>query len=273
LPAAPVLADRSEASADSTQAPVESASRVPLILVVDDDPGASGPLISYLEETGFRAVYTRPGREASRLGSKLQPAIVLLNLRTDGMGGWRTLCELKARPATSAIPVIVTSVEDGTQLGFTLGAAEPITRPLSREALAEIVRQHLPSRTEGPSAVLVVDDDPATIELASEVLRTAGYSPVTARNGREALAILAETPVDAVLLDLIMPEMDGFEVLRRIRDIRGLREIAIVVLTGKQLSDEDVEILNSQAAAFIQKGTSWKEALLPELRKAIQLHS
>jgi CheY-like chemotaxis protein len=87
------------------------------------------------------------------------------------------------------------------------------------------------------------------------------------------LAILGETPVDAVLLDLIMPEMDGFEVLRRIRGIQGLREIAIVVLTGKQLSVEDVEVLNSQAAAFIQKGTSWKEALLPELRKAIHLHS
>jgi len=272
LPLVAVWPDNPEAPANANRAPGEGSSGVPLILVVDDDPGGSGPLVSYLEETGFRTMCTRPGREASRMAGKLQPAIVLLSLRTDGVGGWRTLCELKAHPATSGIPVIVTSAEDGMQLGFTLGAAEPITRPLSREALAEIVRQHLPSRTAGPSAVLVVDDDPGTIEMASEVLRAAGYSPVTARNGREALAILAETPVDAVLLDLIMPEMDGFEVLRRIRDIRGLREIAIVVLTGKQLSGEDIEILQSQSAAFLQKGTSWKEALLPELRRAIQVH-
>ncbi|HEY1755305.1 MAG TPA: response regulator [Bryobacteraceae bacterium] len=272
LPVAEVLPENQEEQANATPGGAGS-SAVPLILVVDDDPGASGPLISYLEETGFGTVSARPGRGASLMAAKVQPAIVLLNLRTDGMAGWRTLCELKAHTATSAIPVIVISAEDGVQLGFTLGAAQPITRPLSREALAEIVRQHLPSRTDGPSAVLVVDDDLGTIEMASEVLRAAGYSPVTARSGREALAILAETPVDAVLLDLIMPEMDGFEVLRRIRDIRGLREIAIVVLTGKQLSDEDVEILHSQSAAFIQKGTSWKEALLPELRKAIQLQS
>jgi signal transduction histidine kinase/CheY-like chemotaxis protein len=270
LPAA--ASDVQEAAAKSAEAGVPGSPGLPVILVVDDDLAAGGPLISYLEEVGFRTLSARPGREASRMASNLHPAIVLLNLRADGMGGWRTLCDLKAHPATAAIPVIVTSAEDGMQLGFTLGASQPITRPLSREALAEIVRQHLPSRAEGPSAILVVDDDPGTLEMASEVLRAAGYSPVTARSGREALAILAETPVDAVLLDLIMPEMDGFEVLRRIRDIKGLREIAIVVLTGKHLSDEDVEILHSQAAAFIQKGTSWKEALLPELRKAIQLH-
>lgn len=115
-----------------------------------------------------------------------------------------------------------------------------------------------------------MDADPASLDVASDVLRSAGYTAVPARSGRQALAILSRVPVDAVVLDLVMPGMDGFEVLRRIRALREFRDISIIALSGKQLTGEEIKILNSQATAFIQKGTSWKDSLLPELQRATQ---
>src|SRR5579859_3650930 len=119
------------------------------------------------------------------------------------------------------------------------------------------MRRHLLPRSAGPSTVLIVDDDPASLDIASEVLRSAGYAAVPARSGPQALAILSRAPGDAVVLDLVMPGMDGFEVLRRIHEIRAFRDISIVVLSGKQLSGEEIKLLNSQEIAFIQKGMSW----------------
>ena len=245
------------------------ASEKPLILVVDDEASARELLTSYLESAGYGVAVANSSTEAIRKATQSRPSAITLDILMPGGSGFETLYQLKNTPKTGNIPIIVVSVVDQKQLGFTLGAAEYLVKPVQRSVLLDTIRKYTGLPTETSSEILVVDDDEKTRDLVADILRSQGYGARLAGSGQEALQILAEVPVIAVLLDLIMPEMDGFDVLRRIKDNLKLSDIPVFVVTAKDLTDEELKLLKREARALLRKDQSWKTELLLQLRKVL----
>ncbi|MBI4463071.1 MAG: response regulator [Acidobacteria bacterium] len=241
----------------------------PLILVVDDEPEARELLVSYLEPAGYRTATAESGDAALAKARQLLPDAITLNMLMPGKTGWETLYLLKNTPETAAIPIVIVSVVDQKEMGFALGAAEYLVKPVARNVLIQAIERHLGITKNGPFQILVVDDEPRDLQMMVEVLQSSGYTTVAASGGRQALEQLRTTHPDAVLLDLLMPEVDGFEVIRQMKEDPLLREIPIFVLTAKDLTDVDTEWLRRETRAFFRKGVSWKEELLAQIRRVV----
>ena len=183
-----------------------------------------------------------------------------------GMDGWSVLAALKADAALADIPVVMLTMLDDRNLGYALGAADYLTKPIDRERLVAVLGRH---RRDLP--VLVVDDDPDFRELARRLLGREGYTVIEAENGRAALARLGDATPGVILLDLMMPEMDGFDVVAAIQGNAAWRAIPIVVITAKDLSPEDHERLNGYVTRVLQKGALSRETLLTEVRDLVVL--
>ncbi len=240
-----------------------------LILVVEDEAPARELLTSFLEPEGYRIATASNAAEAVAKARELRPAAITLDILMPGNGGWEALYRLRNDPVTAAIPVIIVSIVDQKRMGFALGAAEYFVKPVQKEALIGAIRERLTLSADRPHTILVVDDELDTLHFLSEALDSAGYSSLVAQSGKEALEILWRTRVDAILLDLLMPEMDGFEVLRQIRENPRLRELPIFVLTAKDLTDADIEVLTRDTSGFFRKAHPWKEDLLAQLGRVV----
>src|SRR5216683_441489 len=241
----------------------------PLVLVVDDEPSARELLASYLEGAGYAVTTVTSGAEAVERARQLDPAAITLDILMPGGSGFDTLAELKKTVETAHIPIIVVSVVDQKETAFTLGAAEYLVKPVQKSALLNALRKHLGAVSGIANNILVVDDDPITLDVVSDTLRSVGYTPHTVSSGKEALEFLSKVDVDAILLDLMMPEMDGFEVLCAIKDIPELCEVPVFVLTAKDLTERESRILKRGTRALFRKDTSWKNDLLAQLAKAV----
>jgi CheY-like chemotaxis protein len=154
-------------------------------------------------------------------------------------------------------------------MGFALGAADYLIKPVDKTLLVQTIRKYTHPLKAEKSLILIVDDDPLALDLLETTLHSAGYQTQTARSGKAALAILARTPVNGILLDLIMPEMDGFELLKHVKHDAVLKEIPVIILTAKSLTEEDVAFLKREAQALFQKDGSWKQDLMATLGKVI----
>jgi len=181
-----------------------------------------------------------------------------------GLDGWAVLSALKADPELADIPVIMLTIVDDRNLGYALGASDYLTKPIDRERLVAVLRQH---RRDRP--VLVVDDDDGLRQLLRRMLEPEGYAVVEAENGRAALERLREISPSVILLDLMMPEMDGFEFVDEFRRHEAWRRIPIVVVTARDLSHADRERLNGQVQKILQKGVHGREQLLAEVRDLV----
>ena len=241
----------------------------PLVLVVDDEAPARELLASWLEPEGYQLITAGSSAEALAKAAEHVPDAITLNMLMPGKGGWDTLYELKKTPVTAGIPVIVVTVVDEPKIGLALGAAEYLVKPVDKEVLLETIRRHIGPGSDGPAKVLVVDDEAGTRELLKEILESDGYIPVLAASGKEALEALARISVSAILLDLMMPEMDGFELLLHLKEDPGSRNIPVLVLTAKDLTDNEIEMLRHETISLFQKAREWKKQLLADLRRAV----
>jgi len=241
----------------------------PLVLIVDDEAPARELLASWLEPEGYQLIMAGSSAEALAKAAEHVPDAITLNMLMPGKGGWDTLYALKKTPVTATIPVIVVTVVDEPKIGLALGAAEYLVKPVEKDVLLETVRRHIGPGSNGPAKVLVVDDEAGTRELLKETLESDGYIPVLAASGKEALEALAHISVSAILLDLIMPEMDGFELLLRMKEDPGLRNIPVLVLTAKDLTDNEIDMLRHETIGLFQKGREWKKQLLTDLHRAV----
>ncbi len=178
-----------------------------------------------------------------------------------GLDGWAVLGALKADATTADIPVVMLTIVDDRNLGYALGAAEYLTKPIDRERLLAVLARH---RRDRP--VLIVEDDAPLRELVRRMLEREGYAVVEAKHGRAALDRLREGAPGVILLDLMMPVMDGFEFLAELRREDAWRGIPVIVLTARDLSAEERERLNGSVARILQKGAYGQEALLAEVR-------
>ena len=267
IPAGRAEPDSSETS--GAPAAIGPARAHPLVLVVDDEPAARELLASWLEPEGYQLITAGSSAEALAKAAEHAPDAITLNMLMPGKGGWDTLYSLKKTAITATIPVIVVTVVDEPKVGLALGAAEYLVKPVDKDVLLDAIRRFVGPGSNGPAKVLVVDDESGTRELLKEMLESDGYIPVLAGNGKEALAALADISVSAILLDLIMPEMDGFELLLRMKEDPGLRNIPVLVLTAKDLTDREIEMLRHETTGLFQKGREWKNQLLADLRRAV----
>jgi signal transduction histidine kinase/DNA-binding response OmpR family regulator len=241
----------------------------PLILVVDNEVPARELLASYLDSE-YRIVMAESGAEAVNKAKELHPDAITLDVFMSGGNGFDTLVELRKGPETANIPIIVVSIVDQKQVGFALGAADYLIKPIRKPVLLETIRKHVPAAADDDATILLVDDDPGTLELLEETLRSAGYETQSVRNGTRALEVLSSKVVGAVLLDLLMPGMDGFEVIRHVRKEPALRELPILVMTGKTLASEEVALLNRETQALFHKNGSWQQQLIVEVSRVIR---
>ncbi len=200
----------------NTYAAAGESGRKPLILVVDDEVPARELLASYLDSE-YRIVMAESGDEAVKKAQQLRPDAITLDVLMPGGNGFETLVALRKTPETANIPIIIVSIVDQKQVGFALGAADYLIKPIRKPVLLETIRKHVPHQADDDAAILLVDDDPTTLELLEETLRSAGYETQSVQSGARALEVLSSKLVSAVLLDLLMPGMDGFEVIRHIR--------------------------------------------------------
>jgi len=242
----------------------------PLILVVDDEASARELLASYLEPEGYRVEVATSAPEALEKAKDLHPDAVTLDILMPEANGFEFLLNAKSTPGTSNIPIIIVSIVDQQKVGFALGAADYLVKPVDKAALLTILRNHIPVLHNRERLFLLVDDDPLSLELLDSTLRSAGYHTRTAQNGRSALEVLSSVRVDGILLDLIMPEMDGFEFIRRVKQQQDLREIPIFVLTAKNLTGDDIELLSRETQVYFQKNGAWQRELIEAVKKVVR---
>lgn len=251
-----------------TSALTPSGRLTPLVLIVDDESSARELLASYLEPE-YRVTIAESGTEAVKKAQQLRPDAITLDVLMPGSSGFETLAALRKNPETAHIPIIILSIVDQKQVGFALGAADYLIKPVLRPALLEAIRRHVLSPADEDSSILLVDDDPKALELLQEALRSAGYETQGVRSGKRALEVLANKVVGAILLDLLMPGMDGFDVIRHVRQETALKDLPILVMTGKNLTAEEAALLSRETQGLLQKNGSWQQQLIVELKRVI----
>jgi signal transduction histidine kinase/CheY-like chemotaxis protein len=238
-----------------------------LVLIVDDEPETGELLAGYLNPSGYATATSHSGTEAVARARALQPDCITLDILTLHGSGWETLFELRQHPDTRDIPVIVVSVVDQKKLGATLGASDYLMKPVARNELLSAVQTHV-RRTSGVSChCIAADDDPESLRLLVEVLSEAGCTVEAVRDGRGVLDAAKIRKPDLFILDLMMPELDGFGVLASIERDDELRDIPVVVLTAKNLTGEETELLKRVARDTLRKGHDWQSALHSNLRQ------
>ncbi|MFZ5450901.1 MAG: response regulator [Thermodesulfobacteriota bacterium] len=238
------------------------------ILVIEDDPGARDLLTRFLTKEGYRVETASGGQAGLRLARELHPDVITLDVMMPGMDGWTVLSELKADPELADIPVVMLTIVDDKNLGYALGAADYLTKPIQRDRMLAVLEKYC--HPGEPSMVLVVEDDPETREVIRRLLEKTGIEVMEAENGRVALERLAERQPGLILLDLMMPEMDGFQFVDHLRQHEAWRAIPIVVVTAKDLTGEDRLRLNGYVAEIIQKDAKGQEELLAEVSKMVK---
>jgi CheY-like chemotaxis protein/anti-sigma regulatory factor (Ser/Thr protein kinase) len=244
-PAAPVVP-----LADAARHRPASLSDNALILVIDDDPTVHKVVRRHLERDGFAVASAEGGREGLRLARELNPAAITLDIYMPDLDGWTVLAAIKGDPALAHIPVVLMTIMDEKDRGFSLGATDYLVKPVERETLIGVLRQ-VGKATAGH--VLIVDDDEFVRRDVKTALENVGWRASEATNGAVALGLLQNDPPDVILLDLMMPEMDGFTFLQEMRRREEWRGLPVVVITARDLSAEDRARLNGGVERVIQK--------------------
>ncbi len=227
----------------------------PLVLVIDNDPAARDLITHYLAEGGYRVASAADGEEAIRLAEALRPDAITLDMLLPDRDGLLILAQLKTSPDTRSIPVLVVSVTDRRELGFSLGAAGWLVKPINKgELLTALHATTAGGARVGKPTVLVVDDEAATVAYLSELLHQRGFAVLAALGGEAGIALALARQPDVIILDLLMPEVNGFDVVRALRENSQAQEIPILILTAMDLTRADAERLGRSVQAIVSKG-------------------
>ena len=220
-------------------------------------------MVRFLTKERYQVYTAEDGEEALHLARKLRPDVITLDVIMPRMDGWAVLKALKNDPGLASIPIVMLTIMDEKNLGYLLGAAEYMTKPVDRVRMAELLKRLCPGRSTG--RVLVVDDEEPTRKGMRHVLEHHGWDVSEASDGLHALASVEAARPDLILLDLMMPGMDGFQFTAELRKKEAWRTIPVVVVTAKDLTQEDRLILNGYVQKILLKDPSTRDELLREV--------
>jgi signal transduction histidine kinase/CheY-like chemotaxis protein len=241
------------------------------ILVIEDDRAAAQLLQSHLSSAGYDVVLCdQPGR-ALEMAAELQPSAVTMDIIMKPVNGWELLSTFKTDPRTARIPIVLVTIIDQPATGASLGADEYIVKPVKRATLLGAVDRCLNHRKRvgRTQSILVVEDDAPTRELIAELLSKRGYVVTTAANGVEARTRVAASLPELVVLDLILPDVSGFQLLTEWRTSTRTADLPVFVLTSKDLTPEEQDYIGAQAGLLLQKQKPWQETLIAQLRRTL----
>jgi HAMP domain-containing protein/CheY-like chemotaxis protein len=241
-----------------------------ILLIVEDDPHYARILIDLARDKGFKALLAMRGDDALNLAKQYQPTAVSLDVFLPDMLGWNVLSQLKQNSLTRHIPVQIVTLDEDRQHGLARGAFSFVTKPTTREGIADALSRIKEFSAPRRKRLLVVEDNKAEQMSIHELLGHDDIEIVDAGTGDEALAALRNRPCDCVVLDLRLPDMSGFEVLERMRADDALTDVPVVVFTGRELSAEEDAQLHTMARSIVVKGVESPERLLNET--ALFLH-
>jgi signal transduction histidine kinase/DNA-binding response OmpR family regulator len=236
------------------------------VLVIDDDPVVQELMKTFLGKEGYRVTVAGGGEEGLQRARELRPDVITLDVAMPKMDGWSVLAALKADTHLCDIPVIMLTMVDNKSMGYALGAAEYMTKPINRERLVSVLRKYGRLRDSRP--VLIVEDDADTRQILRSTLEKDGWKVETAENGRVAMEVAGRGLPGLVLLDLMMPEMDGFTFVTEFQRLADARGVPIIVLTAKDLTEDDRRRLNGFVEQIVQKGIN-TESLLKQVRELV----
>jgi CheY-like chemotaxis protein/HAMP domain-containing protein len=238
------------------------------ILVVDDEPEMAAMISRYLLQEGYNTLTATSGSEALELAVRELPFAVTLDIIMPDMDGWEVLQGLKKSPETKDIPVIIVSISEDKETGFALGAAGYVTKPVSKKLLASEIEKI--GKPATPPRILLVEDNEAAIIQVKAFLESAGYAADVARGGQEAFDYVSHTIPEGIILDLMMPEVDGFAVLEKIRSTQATVKIPVLILTAKDLTPEDLKRLSANhIQQLVRKGDIDRDNLLYKVRSML----
>lgn len=235
-----------------------------IILVIDDDEASRETIQTYLENDNFHVISTNNGQDGLRLAEEYHPRVILLDVLMPGMDGWAVLHKLKTTPALADIPVIMTTILTDRDMGYTLGASDYITKPVDKNQILRVVKRY--RCQSAPCPILLVEDDTSTRQMMRDMLETDGWQIHEAEHGRAGLEALENLQPELIMLDLMMPHMNGFEFLKKLRENEGWRSIPVVVITAMDLTLEAQNELELSVKHIIQKGSYSQNELLEEIR-------
>ena len=255
-----------EAVVASSKSAVTLSLGAPAMLVIDDDPAVREFMTRVLTANGVRPLLAGDGEEGLRLARLHKPAVVFLDVIMPRLDGWSVLAALKGDPDLKDTPVVMMTLVSDQDMGYMLGAADYLQKPIDRDQLASALAKYKPAPG---GRVLVVDDDPATREVLRRALTKDGWLVDEAENGRQALDRVAAGVPALVILDLLMPEMTGFEFVTELRKKPDWGGIPVVVLSSKDLTPEERQMLAGNVERIMQKGAYSRDALLAEVNKVV----
>ncbi len=247
----------------------QTALSVTTVLVIDDEPAVRDLMSRSLGSEGIRILTAADGEEGLRKAHEQQPDLIFLDVMMPKMDGWAVLTALKSDPVLLRIPVVMLTIVTNKEMGYVLGASEYLTKPIDRDRLADVIDKYRPK--DPGRVVLVVDDDVATRQVLRRTLIRQGWSVVEAENGRVALERVATQKPSLIMLDMIMPEMDGFAFLAALRKDPDSASTPVVVLTSKDLTPDERSQLTGNVERIMQKGAYSREALLSEVKSIVAL--
>lgn len=245
------------------------------VLVIDDDATVRDLIVRQLGKEGYDVVVASSGQEGLHLARTLLPDVITLDVMMPKMGGWEVLTTLKADPGLAAIPVIVMTLVEEKNLGFTLGASDYLPKPIDYKRLIQLLQRYRPAKTTSDTIAgtighaLIAEDDANMRELFERLLTKAHWQVSTAENGRVALDRMANQIPDVVLLDLMMPEVDGFQFLTTIRQRPEWRSVPVVVITAMTLTPEEECYLYGSVERVLEKDAYSPDDLLAEVQTLV----
>ena len=241
----------------------------PLILAIDDNPDVVAILQENLADAGYEVLGALTAADGLAKAQELRPSAITLDIVLPDRDGWQVLHDLKANPATREIPVIMLTIVDNKAMGFRLGAADYLVKPMDSAALLATLARIAPIE-ERPARLLVVDDDPDVHDMVKQLLEERPYVVQSVADGLAALEQIEEDKPDAILLDLMMPRLDGFSTLAQLRQNQVTMDIPVIILTAKSLTAAETAVLQASAQQIVLKQGLASIELLEVLRHILE---
>jgi DNA-binding response OmpR family regulator/two-component sensor histidine kinase len=239
------------------------------VLVVEDDEKASRLLKYYLEPEGYNVFIASNGNDAIQMAKEIHPKVITLDILLPDKDGWEILKELKTNPETENIPVIIVSMLDNKDLGYSLDADDYFVKPVDKNKLLQKIKELSSIKYESNGTILIIDDDPKSVRLTASILEDSGYNVLKTYGGKEGIELAKTQKPQLIILDLLMPELSGFEVVEQLRSDVITKNVPIIVLTAKDLTKEDTDILNGHIKKLMMKTNFDKKELIREIKKHI----